>query len=141
ARAYPYDSFADVGDDGPEITLSGNADEVSVALLHELNERMTGSGVDIIEAKLRDLAYAPEVAESMLRRQQAAAVVAARRLIVKGAVDMVRDAVDLLERGDEGSPPIPMDMDRKATFASNLMTVIASDQPTSPIVNVGTLSR
>ena len=77
----------------------------------------------------------------MLRRQQAAAIVAARKEIVNGAVLMVRDAVRGLEEGEDGENTIPLDSDRKATFASNLMTVIASDSPTNPVVNVGTLNR
>jgi hypothetical protein len=87
------------------------------------------------------LAYAPEIAEAMLRRQQASAIVAARAKIVEGAVLMVREAIDALEEGTDGSDPINLDDERKATFASNLMTVIASDAPTSPVVNVGTLNR
>ena len=75
----------------------------------------------------------------MLRRQQAAAIVAARAKIVEGAVLMVREAIDALEEGTDGSDPIRLDDERKATFASNLMTVIASDAPTAPVVNVGTL--
>ena len=94
-----------------------------------------------METRITDLAYAPEIAESMLRRQQAAAIVAARKKIVEGAVLMVRDAVAGLEEGDAGHDSISLDEDRKATFAANLMTVIASDQPTNPVVNVGTLSR
>mgnify|MGYP005655875361 FL=1 len=77
----------------------------------------------------------------MLRRQQAAAIVAARAKIVEGAVLMVREAIDALEEGTDGSDPIRLDDERKATFASNLMTVIASDAPTAPVVNVGTLNR
>ncbi len=138
ARSYPYDSFED-GED--EITLIGDASEVNENLRTELQERATAAGVEILEARLNDLAYAPEIAEAMLRRQQASAIVAARAKIVEGAVLMVREAIDALEEGTEGSDPIPLDADRKATFASNLMTVIASDAPTAPVVNVGTLNR
>ncbi len=138
ARSYPYDSFED-GDD--EITLIGDASEVNENLRTELQERATAAGVEILEARLNDLAYAPEIAEAMLRRQQASAIVAARAKIVEGAVLMVREAIDALEEGTEGSDPIQLDADRKATFASNLMTVIASDAPTAPVVNVGTLNR
>ncbi len=87
------------------------------------------------------MAYAPEIAEAMLRRQQASAIVAARAKIVEGAVLMVREAIDALEEGTDGSDAINLDDERKATFASNLMTVIASDAPTAPVVNVGTLTR
>jgi N-methylhydantoinase B/oxoprolinase/acetone carboxylase alpha subunit len=97
--------------------------------------------VSDLEARITDLAYAPEIAEAMLRRQQAAAIVAARAKIVEGAVLMVREAIEALEEGTDGHDAIPLDSDRKATFASNLMTVIASDHPTTPVVNVGTLSR
>ncbi|KIE49466.1 MAG: hypothetical protein MB53_05570 [marine actinobacterium MedAcidi-G2A] len=138
ARSYPYDSFED-GEN--EITLIGDADEVNDHLRTELQERANEAGVEILEARLNDLAYAPEIAEAMLRRQQAAAIVAARAKIVEGAVLMVREAIDALEEGTDGSDPIQLDADRKATFASNLMTVIASDAPTAPVVNVGTLNR
>ena len=138
ARSYPYDSFED-GEN--EITLIGDADEVNDHLRTELQERANEAGVEILEARLNDLAYAPEIAEAMLRRQQASAIVAARAKIVEGAVLMVREAIDALEEGTDGSDPIQLDADRKATFASNLMTVIASDAPTAPVVNVGTLNR
>ena len=137
ARSYPYDAF----DADDVTTLIGDTEEVNERLLVELQERAHEAGVDIIEARITDLAYAPEIAEAMLRRQQASAIVAARTKIVEGAVGMVRDAIVALESGDEGHDPITLDVDRRATFASNLMTVIASDNPTSPVVNVGTLSR
>lgn len=137
ARSYPYDSFDNTG----ATTLIGSTDEVNQGLLRELQERATEAGVEIVEARITDLSYAPEIAEAMLRRQQASAIVAARAKIVEGAVLMVRDAVKALEEGTDGHDSIPLDNDRKATFASNLMVVIASDHPTSPIVNVGTLNR
>ena len=137
ARSYPYDAF----DEADVTTLIGDTSEVNENLLVELQERADDAGVEILETRITDLAYAPEIAEAMLRRQQAAAIVAARAKIVEGAVLMVRDAVKGLEEGDEGQHSIALDSDRKATFAANLMTVIASDQPTNPVVNVGTLSR
>ena len=137
ARSHPYDSFDNTG----ATTLIGSTDEVNQGLLRELQERATEAGVEIVEARITDLSYAPEIAEAMLRRQQASAIVAARAKIVEGAVLMVRDAVKALEEGTDGHDSIPLDNDRKATFASNLMVVIASDHPTSPIVNVGTLNR
>jgi len=137
ARSYPYDAF----DDSHVTTLIGDTSEVNEKLMVELQERMTDAGVEIIEARITDLAYAPEIAEAMLRRQQAAAIVAARAKIVEGAVLMVREAIEALEAGSDGHDSIPLDSDRRATFASNLMTVIASDHPTSPVVNVGTLNR
>ena len=137
ARSYPYDSFEDVH----VTTLIGATSEVNQDLMEELQERVAEAGVEILETRITDLAYAPEIAEAMLRRQQAAAIVAARAKIVEGAVLMVREAIEALEEGTDGHDAIPLDNDRKATFASNLMTVIASDHPTTPVVNVGTLSR
>lgn len=137
ARSYPYDSF----DDTHVTTLIGATSEVNQDLMVELQERVSEAGVEIIETRITDLAYAPEIAEAMLRRQQASAIVAARAKIVEGAVLMVREAIEALEDGTDGHDAIPLDSDRKATFASNLMTVIASDHPTTPVVNVGTLSR
>jgi len=137
ARLYPYDAF----DDTDVTTLIGDTSEINQDLLVELQDRADDAGVEIMETRITDLAYAPEIAESMLRRQQAAAIVAARKKIVEGAVLMVRDAVAGLEEGGDGHDSIALDEDRKATFAANLMTVIASDQPTNPVVNVGTLSR
>jgi len=137
ARSYPYDNF----DDTDVTTLIHNTSEVNENLLVELQERADAAGVEVLESRITDLAYAPEIAEAMLRRQQASAIVAARAKIVEGAVLMVREAIEALEEGTGEHDPIPLDNDRKATFAANLMTVIASDQPTSPVVNVGTLSR
>ena len=137
ARSYPYDSF----DDTDVTTLIGDTNEVNQDLMVELQERVEAAGVEVIETRITDLAYAPEIAEAMLRRQQAAAIVAARAKIVEGAVLMVREAIEALEEGTDEHDRIPLDADRKATFASNLMTVIASDHPTTPVVNVGTLSR
>ena len=137
ARSYPYDSF----DHTDVTTLIGDTSEVNADLLVELQERTIEAGVEILEARITDLAYAPEIAEAMLRRQQASAIVAARAKIVEGAVLMVQEAVEALEQGSDEHDSIPLDADRKATFASNLMTVIASDHPTTPVVNVGTLSR
>ncbi len=137
ARSYPYDNF----EDDAVTTLIGDTSEVNEDLLIELQERAIEAGVEIIESRITDLAYAPEIAEAMLRRQQASAIVAARMKIVEGAVLMVQEAIEALERGTDGHDSIPLDNDRKATFASNLMTVIASDNPTAPVVNVGTLNR
>lgn len=137
ARSYPYDNF----EDDDVTTLIGDTSEVNEDLMVELQERASEAGVEIIESRITDLAYAPEIAEAMLRRQQASAIVAARMKIVEGAVLMVQEAIAALERGSDGHDSIPLDNDRKATFASNLMTVIASDNPTAPVVNVGTLNR
>ncbi len=137
ARSYPYDAW----DDTQVTTLIGDPIDVNRDPLTELQERADDAGVTVLEARITDLSYASEVAEAMLRRQQASAIVAARAKIVEGAVLMVREAVAQLEEGTTDVDAIPLDADRKATFASNLMTVIASDTPTSPVVNVGTLSR
>ena len=137
ARSYPYDNF----EDDDVTTLIGDTSEVNQDLLVELQERAAEAGVEILESRITDLAYAPEIAEAMLRRQQASAIVAARMKIVEGAVLMVQEAIEALEQGTDEHDSIPLDSDRKATFASNLMTVIASDNPTAPVVNVGTLNR
>lgn len=137
ARSYPYDAW----DETHTTTLIGDPVDVNRDLLAELQERADAAGILVMEARITDLSYAAEVAEAMLRRQQASAIVAARAKIVEGAVMMVREAVAQLEEGTTDADAIPLDADRKATFASNLMTVIASDQPTNPVVNVGTLSR
>lgn len=137
ARSYPYDSFTDEA----VITLIGDTGVVNEGLLAELQERAVNAGVEVLESRITDLAYAPEIADSMLRRQQAEAIVAARFKIVEGAVLMVRGAIEALESGTDEHGSITLNDDRKATFASNLMTVMASDQPTSPVVNVGTLER
>jgi len=137
ARSYPYDSF----DDPSVTTLIGDTRMVNQDLQTELQERALDAGVEVIESRITDLAYAPEIADSMLRRQQAGAIVAARFKIVEGAVLMVRDAIESLESGGDDHEAIPLDPDRRAAFASNLMMVMVSDQPTAPVVNVGSLNR
>lgn len=132
ARAYPYESF----DDPEATTLIGEPDSVNAHLLTELAERAEAAGVEIIEARVTDLSYAAEVAEAMLRRQQASAIVAGRYKIVEGAVGMVQDAIAALEQGSDQVAAVSLDDDRRAAFAANLMTVIVSDAPTSPVVNV-----
>lgn len=133
ARAYPYESF----EDDDRTTLIGEPAQVNQSLLEELQERADAAGVRILEARVTDLSYAAEVAEAMLRRQQASAIVAGRRKIVEGAVGMVRQALTSLEKDGEGVGLVELDRDRRASFAANLMTVIASDSPTNPVVNVG----
>ncbi len=135
ARSYPYDDYGD--GDGDGLSLTGDSEEISVTLRNELQNRLDVAGVHVIETRLTDLSYAPEIAEAMLRRQQASAVIAARTRIVEGAVGMVRLALTELESGGV----VDLDKEQKATMVSNLLTVLSSDQPTSPIVNVGTLSR
>jgi len=135
ARSYPYDSFEKSDDE--TVTLIGDPRQVNAALLVELQERADAAGVLVIEARVTDLSYAPEIAEAMLRRQQASAIVAGRAKIVEGSVGMVRQALRDLEEGDDPTTKVTLDADRRATFAMNLMTVIASDSPTNPVVNVG----
>ena len=130
---YAYDH----GDDeaAPEMTLRSDAEDVAARLRDELVERVRVAGVAVDEARLAHLAYAPEIASAMLKRQQAEAVLAARRLIVKGAVGMVENALtDLGERG-----VVELDEDRKAAMVSNLLVVLCADREAQPVVNTGTL--
>ena len=130
ARSYPYDDY---GDNADVVTLTGNADEVADTLSAELQERLTLAGVHVVETRLTDLSYAPEIADVMLRRQQASAVVAARQRIVEGAVGMVRLAVEQIEAEDIAH----LDAAQKAMLVTNLLTVLVSEAPTTPMVNVG----
>ena len=135
ASAYPYDSGETSADTGDEITLRGNVDAVSEALRAELAVRLAQAGVAVEQARLTHLAYAPEIAQAMLRRQQAEAVIAARRKIVTGAVSMVDMALkDLSDKG-----VVELDEERKATMISNLMVVLCGEQQVTPVVNAGTL--
>jgi regulator of protease activity HflC (stomatin/prohibitin superfamily) len=132
ATSYTYDR----GDgDETEITLRGNVDEVSDALKAELTQRLAKAGVAVDEARLTHLAYAPEIAQAMLRRQQAEAVIAARRKIVQGAVGMVDQALQMLSERQV----VELDEERKAAMVSNLMVVLCGESQVSPIVNTGTL--
>ena len=118
-----------------ELTLRADAEEVAAKLREELVGRVQVAGVVVDEARLAHLAYAPEIASAMLKRQQAEAVLAARRLIVKGAVGMVENALtDLGERG-----VVELDEDRKAAMVSNLLVVLCADREAQPVVNTGTL--
>ena len=128
ANCYSYDD----GEEG-ETTLRSDVDEVSHALQSELMERLAKAGVVVIEARLSHLAYAPEIAGAMLRRQQAEAVIAARRKIVEGAVSMVEMAIDGLKENGI----VEMDEARKAAMVSNLLVVLCSEHETQPIVNTG----
>lgn len=130
ASAYPYDSHTDA-----EKSLRGSMDEVSKALQVELQERLSKAGVVVDEARLMHLAYAPEVAGAMLRRQQAEAIVAARYKIVEGAVGMVEAALEHLSK----SNAVTLDEERKAAMVSNLMVVLCGDHSVQPVVNTGTL--
>jgi len=129
ASAYAYDG------DEAEVTLRGATDEVSHRLQQELEERLARAGVDVIEARLTHLAYAPEIAQAMLQRQQASAVVAARTKIVEGAVGMVELALAELARNQV----VHLDEERKAAMVSNLLVVLCSEHAASPVLNAGTL--
>lgn len=134
ASQYPYDDSTVEGTEAAA-TLRGNADGVADALAVELRARLQGAGLEVLETRLTHLAYAPEIAESMLRRQQAQAVVAARRTIVAGAVGLVEDALEGLEQRGV----VDLDPERRAAMVSNMMVVLAGDGAASPVVNVGSL--
>ncbi|MBW0011088.1 MAG: SPFH domain-containing protein [Pseudonocardiales bacterium] len=130
ASGHPYDDTT-----GSVMSLRGSTDVVAAELAREVAERVVVAGVEIIEVRISHLAYAPEVAQAMLRRQQANAVVAARGRIVEGAVGMVELALSrLTENG-----VVELDEERKAGMVSNLMVVLCGDQPPSPVVNAGSL--
>lgn len=130
ANAYAYDHG-----ENEEITLRSNVDEVSSALRKELQERLGKAGVIVEEARLTHLAYAPEIAQAMLRRQQAEAVIAARQKIVHGAVSMVDQALRELSEKNI----LQLDEERKAAMVSNLLVVLCSDSEVHPVINTGTL--
>jgi regulator of protease activity HflC (stomatin/prohibitin superfamily) len=130
ASSYPYDH----GEEG-EITLRAGMDEVAVALQREIQDRVARAGVMIEEARLTHLAYAPEIAGVMLRRQQAEAIIDARQKIVHGAVSMVQMALkDLTE-----NKVLELDEERKATMVSNLLVVLCGEREAQPVINAGTL--
>jgi regulator of protease activity HflC (stomatin/prohibitin superfamily) len=130
ATTHPYDDPTDVG-----LSLRGSTDIVAGELAAEMAERVAIAGVEVVEVRISHLAYAPEIAQAMLRRQQASAVVAARSRIVDGAVGMVELALTRLsERG-----VVDLDEERKAAMVSNLMVVLCGDQPAAPVVNTGSL--
>ena len=133
AGAYPYDSFED--HDNAELTLRAGRELVNAELEKELSARFARAGVTVIEARISHLAYAPEIAEAMLRRQQASAVVAARTQIVDGAVGMVELALHKLT----SKGLVSLDEDKKATMVSNLLVVLCSESHATPVVNAGTL--
>jgi regulator of protease activity HflC (stomatin/prohibitin superfamily) len=133
ATLYAYDSGEDLGED--ETTLRAGLDTVAEALKSELNLRFASAGVEVLDAKLTHLAYAPEIAQVMLRRQQATAIVSARHQIVAGAVGMVEAALNgLSER-----KLVVLDDERKAAMVSNLLIVLCSDHDAQPVINTGTL--
>lgn len=129
ATGYPYDAHGD------EVDLVGHTAEISKQLQHEIEERLARAGVQVLETRISHLAYSPEIAAAMLRRQQATAVVAARQRIVEGAVGMVEMALEMLAQ----KQVITLDEERKAAMVSNLMVVLCSEHSTQPVVNTGTL--
>ncbi len=133
AGSYPYDNFDDAE---AELTLRSGMDEVNKALEDEITERLAMAGIEVIEARIGYLAYAPEIASSMLKRQQAVAIVAARKKIVEGAVGMVEDALEKLATDNI----IEFDDDKKASMVSNLMVVLCGDKEVTPVINAGTLN-
>jgi len=136
ASMYPYDNFADEGHE-EDITLRSSVNEVSEALEKELEERLSIAGIEVLEARIGYLAYAQEIANAMLKRQQATAIVAARHKIVEGAVSMVEMALEELNKKDI----VELDEERKAAMVSNLMVILCGDKEASPVLNTGTLSH
>jgi len=130
ASRYPYDAH-----NTGEVSLSGHPMEVSRDLLTEVQERLAKAGMQVIEARISHLAYAPEIASAMLQRQQANAIIAARQKIVEGAVGMVETALEMLS----SKKIIELDGERRATMVSNLLVVLCSERGTTPVVNAGSL--
>ena len=132
AGLYAYDNNNGTGE---ELTLRSNSDEINEQLENRLNERLAMAGIEILEARINYLAYAPEIAAVMLRRQQADAIISAREKIVEGAVSMVKMAIDKLSEDEI----VELDEERKAAMVSNLLVVLCSDESAQPVVNTGTL--
>ena len=133
AGLYAYD---DNDENTKELTLRSGGDEINEQLEERLNERLSLAGIEVVEARINYLAYAPEIAAVMLRRQQASAIITAREKIVEGAVSMVKMALDKLSADDI----VELDEDKKATMVSNLLVVLCADESAQPVVNTGTLN-
>ena len=133
AGLYAYDENSN--NSSEEVTLRSGGDEINDKLTEELNERLAIAGIEVIEARLNYLAYAPEIAAAMLRRQQADAIISAREKIVEGAVSMVKIALERLSTEDV----VELDEERKAAMVSNLLVVLCADEAAQPVVNTGTL--
>ena len=131
AGHYAYD---ETGSETEELTLRSGGEEINERLEQQLNERLDMAGIEVVEARINYLAYAPEIAAVMLRRQQAGAIISAREKIVEGAVSMVKMAIDKLE----AEKVVDMDEKAKATMVSNLMVVLCSEESAQPVVNSGT---
>ena len=134
AGEYAYD---DNEHDKNELTLRGGGEEINNQLEHQLNERLAMAGMEVVEARINYLAYAPEIAAVMLRRQQASAIITAREKIVEGAVSMVKMALDKLSEEEI----VELDEEKKAAMVSNLLVVLCSDEPAQPVINSGTLNH
>lgn len=133
AGMYAYDENTNGSEE--DITLRSGGDEINDRLTDELNERLSMAGIEVMEARLNYLAYAPEIAAAMLRRQQADAIISAREKIVEGAVSMVKIALDRLSTEEV----VELDEERKAAMVSNLLVVLCADEAAQPVVNTGTL--
>jgi len=130
ASGFPYDAHQP-----GEESLSGSPAEVAKTLQAHVQERLAKAGVEVLETRISHLAYAPEIAQAMLQRQQASAIIAARQKIVEGAVGMVENALDMLSTREI----VQLDDERKATMVSNLLVVLCSERSTQPVINAGTL--
>ena len=133
AGMYAYDENTNLSDNA--VTLRSGGDEINDKLTDELNERLSIAGIEVVEARLNYLAYAPEIAAAMLRRQQADAIISAREKIVEGAVSMVKIALERLSSEEV----VELDEERKAAMVSNLLVVLCADEAAQPVVNTGTL--
>ena len=131
ATSYPYEEH---GEDN-RLTLRSNANEIAHKLKEEVHERLQKAGVEVMEARLSHLAYAPEIAQAMLQRQQASAVLGARKIIVQGAVGIVSAALDQLKALEV----VDLDAERKAAMVSNLLVVLCGEQGAKPVINAGSL--
>jgi hypothetical protein len=130
STTFPYEPH-----EGEGVALRSHPTEIAQALRKEIQDRLETAGVTVIEARISHLAYAPEIANAMLRRQQASAIIAARRLLVAGAVGMVEMALDELKKGNI----VELDEERKATMVSNLLVVLCGEESAKPVVNTGSL--
>lgn len=135
AGRYAYDDTDTEA--GEQLTLRSNADEINVQLVEQLNERLSMAGMEVVEARINYLAYAPEIAAIMLKRQQASAIITAREKIVEGAVSMVKLALDKLS----SEQIVDLDEEKKAAMVSNLLVVLCADEPAQPVINSGTLNH
>lgn len=126
-------AYDETGSSSSELTLRSGGEEITELLEHKLNERLALAGMEVVEARLNYLAYAPEIAAVMLRRQQASAIISAREKIVEGAVSMVKLALDQLKSEDV----VNLSEEQKATMVSNLLVVLCADEPSQPVINTG----